>query len=456
MTPALSPASASQWLWRTLTSLRFTLLVLLTLALVAILGTLVPQGEPPAYYLERFGTTFGALLWRLGLANLYSGAWLLVPVSMLALNLLACLVKGLPQALRRAMTPLTWQAAEALPLRGRFIWPPEMKSSEVVAKVWRAELGRSQRLSLPGKEIFFCEKGRFRPLGPYLIHFGLLLVLWGALVGKLWGVEGKLVVHEGELAERFETLRPLTERVLPFQVRLERFQVNYYPQSGIPAEFRADLTFLRHGQEKKRAVCRVNEPVTFDGWTFYQSSYGAEPSGPLGFEICQGNLCHRLEAPVRHRVELPGGGAQFLIIKVEGNLQGLGPAVQMAFRDGPGHPRIFWVSLNHPQLADQPDSPFAQPAGYRFTLTSLPYRWYSVFQVKQDPGVWYVYSGFLLFLPGLFMAFFLRPQKWAVVLEKTPTGDKAGRLLGASPRAREAFEVRRERLLRRLQQGARE
>jgi cytochrome c biogenesis protein len=153
-------------------------------------------------------------------------------------------------------------------------------------------------------------------------------------------------------------------------------------------------------------------------------------------------------------VELPGGQAQIIALRLEGNLQGLGPAVQVAYKSGPGHPQIFWVSQDHPELAGKPDSPFRQPDEYRLTLTDLPLRYYSVFQVKKDPGVWWVYGGFILVLVGLLLAFFRPPQRWALVLQKKEDGSWAGRLLGAGPRAREAFGDRLQGLKEALKKGA--
>jgi cytochrome c biogenesis protein len=94
---------------------------------------------------------------------------------------------------------------------------------------------------------------------------------------------------------------------------------------------------------------------------------------------------------------------------------------------------------DHPEMQQS-------PGPYRFAVESLPYQFYSVFQVKHDPGVWWVYAGFLLFLPGFYLAFFRPHQRWALVLEQSPQGGWKVRLLGASPRAREDFEVRQSRL----------
>jgi hypothetical protein len=78
-------------------------------------------------------------------------------------------------------------------------------------------------------------------------------------------------------------------------------------------------------------------------------------------------------------------------------------------------------------------------------VESIPFSYYSVFQVKHDPGVGWVYAGFLLFLPGLYLAFFRPVERWALVVAKRQ-GKWQGRLLGASPRHREEFAARQERL----------
>lgn len=432
------------WLWGSLTSIRLTVSLLLILALVAVIGTVVPQDQPSAYYLQRFGAGLGSLLGRGGFNRIYFSPWFLAPVGLLAANILACLVHGLPRALRRSFRPFTWEMALTLPERGRFHWRGGDHPPALVADILRRELGPHQKQTFPDREIYFYARGRFRPVGPYLVHLALLLVLTGGLIGKFWGIEGRLMLPEGNTAQTFDLDRGV-EQPLKFQVRLERFQVRFYPD-GTPQEYRSDLTFLREGTEAARAICRVNEPASFGGLTFYQASYGVQPAGPILLNVRHGNFNQNLEVPFRRIVDLPGGEAQIMVVRLEGDLQGYGPALQVAYRQGPGHPLIFWVLKDHPDLAEQ-------PGPYHFTVASLPLQYYSVFQVKHDPGVGWVYAGFLLFLPGLYLAFFRPSQRWAVVLEKTPKGGWKGTLRGVSPRAREAFAARQEKLLELLKKG---
>jgi cytochrome c biogenesis protein len=428
-------------LWAWLTSIRLTVVLLLILAVLAVVGIILPQDQPPGFYLARFGETWGGLLYLGGFSRLYYSIWLLAPLTLLALNILACLVHGLPQALRRCFQPFTWETALTLPERAKISWRPGADPREPAAHILRRELGRARRQVLTNREILFLEKGRWRPLGPYLVHLALLFILAGGLIGKFWGVEGTLPVLQGETAQAFRSGR--SKIPLDFQVRLDRFQVQYYTKGGTPKEFRSDLTFLRDGKEVARAVCRVNHPVTFGGLTFYQASYGSQPAGPVRLLVLHGDQKEILEVPERQLVDLPGGQGQVMALGVDGNFRGFGPAVQLAYKSGPQHPQIFMVLKDHPEM--QP------PTGpYRFAVESLPYQFYSVFQVKHDPGVWWVYAGFLLFLPGFYLAFLRPHQRWALVLEPTPQGDWKGRLLGASPRAREDFEVRQRRLCEEL------
>jgi cytochrome c biogenesis protein len=433
------------WLWRTLTSIRLTVFLLLILAAVAVIGTVLPQNEPPNQYLGHFGPFWGELLWRAGFTNVFFSPWFLVPIGLLTANILACVVHGLPQAIKRCSQPLTGETALTLPDRGQVTWPAGVDPHPLITAVLRRELGHCRRETRSDKEIYLLERGRFRPLAPYLIHIAILSILAGGLIGKFWGVSGQLALGQGQMASAYQ-VGPRAEKPLHFQVRLDKFQVSYYEPGSAPKEFRSDLTFFEKGREVSQATCRVNEPVNFGGLTFYQASYGTDSTGPIRLKMQMGNFNQTIEVPFHRLEELPGGRGQIFAMRVDGNLQGYGPAVLLALKTATGHPQVFWVLKEHPELGEQ-------PGPYRFTAESIPFTFYSVFQVRYDPGVWWVYTGFLLFLPGLYLAFFRPTERWALVLSQTPGGKWQGRLLGTSPRRPEEFAAHQERLLMELKRG---
>jgi cytochrome c biogenesis protein len=78
------------WLRGTLTSIRLTVFLPLILAAVAVIGTAVPQNQPPNLYISRYGDVWGELLWRGGFIGVYFSPWFLGPICLLAMNILAC------------------------------------------------------------------------------------------------------------------------------------------------------------------------------------------------------------------------------------------------------------------------------------------------------------------------------------------------------------------------------
>ncbi len=419
---SISPSPLGR-LWKTLTSLRLTLILLIILAGVSLVGTVRVQ--------------------------VFDTIWFLAPLGVLVLNLVACLIRGLPQAVHRCRQPLTPAAALELPERARFTWPAEPDPREQAGKALRRELGPVQQEVVGEQTVYFWERGRFRPLGPYVVHLALLVILTGALLGKFMGVEGQLNLMEGETAKDFTVGEK--EKLLGFTAHLDRFQVFYYPD-GTPREFRSDLTFTKPGVAPKKVVCRVNEPVSFGDYTFYQSSYG----NVLRLEVKEGENSKMVEAAVGQTVMIPGSETHFRVLEYQPDLvmpeddqeKHLGPAARLVYWEPDGRPRLVVILENQPELTDQ-----HQSGPYRFYLKGT--KSFSVLQVKHDPGVWWVYAGFLLLLPGFYLAFLRPAERWALVLQPGKKGAWEARLRGAAPRARETFQDRLERLQELLKKGGR-
>jgi cytochrome c biogenesis protein len=61
---------------------------------------------------------------------------------------------------------------------------------------------------------------------------------------------------------------------LGFELRVNDFSLTYY-DNGAPKEYRSDLTVIDNGQEVLNKSIVVNDPLSYKGFTFYQSSYQA-------------------------------------------------------------------------------------------------------------------------------------------------------------------------------------
>ncbi|WP_449243756.1 cytochrome c biogenesis protein ResB [Desulfobacca acetoxidans] len=434
-------------LWDGLTSIRLALLSLLLLAVVAIIGTLLPQGQSWEFYQERFGNLLGELFWRLGLFDVYRSPLFLMIIGLFMVNLTACSLKRLPEALRVFQRRPELEVYKILPPRLQFTLPVHDKAtSERMDKALRSILGCALEVQDQRTAWRLYQRGRWGRLGPYLIHLSIMVIVGGGVIGGIWGYQGRMDLLEGQSANTLALSDSDRSRPLDFTVRLDRFQVDFYP-NGSPREFRSDLTFRKSGQENHSAVCRVNHPVAFDGLSFYQSSYEALPRAAvkLGVQVAGRHLV--LEAPLRRRLPLPDGRGMVMVLRLEPDLGGMGPALQLAYRsDAAGHPRIVWV------LADRSQKQLPQPGPHIFSVEEVEITYRSGLLVKYDPGVWLVYLGFLLILPGCWLALFTPRQRWAVALAPQKSGELTITIHGVGDRHKYAFQRRLARLEAKLKE----
>lgn len=116
-----------------------------------------------------------------------------------------------------------------------------------------------------------------------LNHAGLWIALAAALFGAPDREEYKMIAPlnrpEYNVIDASGALHPL-----PFTVCLNKFELEYYPQSGspkVPKRFCSYLT-LKHKDRIRQIPVEVNAPARFKGYSIYQDGYdqsqGAESS----------------------------------------------------------------------------------------------------------------------------------------------------------------------------------
>jgi hypothetical protein len=67
--------------------------------------------------------------------------------------------------------------------------------------------------------------------------------------------------------------------VMPFTLKLDKFTAAFHPGTMRPAKFISNVTRLENGGEAK-ATIQMNEPMRYEGLTFFQASYGPPGAGP--------------------------------------------------------------------------------------------------------------------------------------------------------------------------------
>ena len=431
--------------WDALASLRLTMFLLIALALVSIIGTVIPQGNLDPQYIAAIGGEQGnrfKLYSLLGFFNMYHSWWFLGLLVLLSANLLACSLKRLPQVWRTAFRPepLLTAGVERSATCCRTLPLASGSNPDRLTTLLTAKLGRPIISQQDGQTHLFAQRRPWARLAAYLVHASIILIFIGAIIGNLFGFKGFVAIPEGETVNSF-TDRQGTVRPLGFELRCDQFTVSYYPaQDGhnpMPKEYKSILTLTENGKEVpgyKHARLIVNEPLTYRGITFYQSSYGT--IGSHQFRIGEGPQGQNLTLASDGTAHLPDGSSMHVVEAVQDVSPFLpgksGPAARIDI-----HPARGGATLDLIVFANHPDDNRAEAA--RLGLPVITYlggseRSYTGLQVNKDPGVWVVWAGCLLLCVALYVAFFMPHQRVWVRIE-----DHQLTIAGHTTRGQESF-----------------
>jgi len=397
-------------LWDFFCSLKLSISLLIGLAVTSIIGTIVPQGNIPPEYLQTISESKFKLYQSLSFFDMYHSWWFMLLLYMLTVNLVACSIKRLPRVWKMVSEP---QLVMDEGLEKSLSLTHEFKiSGDAVAKL---KDFLANTVSTPvvtekdGAVHLFAQKMPWCRLGVYVVHLSIIIVFIGALIGSFFGYKAFANIVEGTSVDTVFTQKEKPIK-LDFAVKCENFSVSYY-NTGAPREFKSILTILENGQPVKgyeKIPVIVNDPLSYKGITFYQSSYGqANEGSAYHFNISRrggGGSVH-LDLKKGERATLDGGATLEVMEATQDVRQFMpefsGPAAKVMLKMPGRNPESFIVFKNHPEIEEQRKGELVlQYAGADEKL-------YTGLQVAKDPGVWIVWFGCALMTIGIIMAFFL-------------------------------------------------
>ncbi len=332
---------------------------------------------------------------------------------------------------------------------------------------------------------FITQKGVYSRFGVYITHVSILLVFIGALIGAFFGFKAFLNLPEGA-ASNVVYLRnePMWDKImaslgiakspvipspdggvpsmpLGYYVRCDSFDVDYYVNAmgiptGMPSEYHSTLSvFDLNGQKLFDKRIRVNDPLTHHGITFYQSSYGTIPEGkgkiilnikPKNNPQAEGETVvldpgeskyvKSIDRTIKalsfspYGVRNPDTG-EVQYYRTE-NDEFVNPTVELeVFKAGKPLYKTTVMKLD-PTGPNMPED---------YTIRFVEY-WgarYTGLQVTKDPGVWVVYTGFIMLCIGPLIAFFGSHKKlWVIIQDRK--GQAVVTVAGSANRNRIGFE----------------
>ncbi len=392
-------------------SVKLALFTLFLLATTSIIGTVIPQKESFGWYAQNYSESTAKIFQVLSIPDMYNSWWFLGLLTLLSINLIVCSFDRFPGV---------WKQIKADNLATNLTRLPKMrlsdawvsgKSEETLAteltnslarKGWQA--GHRRR---DNSLLLFAQKGAMTRTGVYIVHASILMIFLGAIIGEMYGFKGSVMLPETKATHSIFEFGSGKAIDLGFEVRCERFEIEFY-DSGMPKAYRSQLTILEDGKITMEKEIVVNDPLTYNGITFYQSSYQGYEDFLLTVTDQESGKDETVVLPFQQRSDLPTHGAAIGVINAETTGQSI-TRMKVWFNDEQGPASIFWLKAGDQVTVERPGKKYSV-AGKQMYATGL--------QVARDPGVWVVYIGCGMMILGLFIAFFMSHRRIWILLTK--------------------------------------
>lgn len=127
----------------------------------------------------------------------------------------------------------------------------------------------------------FCRQKIWKNLPSFILHFSFVVIFFGAITTALTGKKGFFYLREGEVSSVYID-KTGKQYNLPFQVRLDNFNIEYYSGTETPSDYVSQLTCTPF--DGKKSFCTkvsMNHILTSRGFRFYQTSFDDDLKGSV-------------------------------------------------------------------------------------------------------------------------------------------------------------------------------
>jgi cytochrome c biogenesis protein len=410
-----------------LISYRFAVVVISILLAASAAGWILTELIPPDFpqriqiYRERWGDTAARLIDRGNLYDPFHSVWYRAVLALFLSVLTTCLVTRWKQFLQRSLRitvpdreePLRKRRVRTeieLPrgTRGTGASGPGVETSPsddpLMEKTRRFLRRRGYAVRVERREgvyFFAAVAGRWRFLGNFLFHLGILVITVGAVIGSFWGRSGFVY---GTIGDKLP-LPGSRDSVLVEDFRIlttDRDEIRDYI-STVAIVNGDDDTLLAGDIE-------VNHPLRYGGLNIYQSSYFVAENEFVSAVVSLSRGGEQIDLKRGNSIALaerglsiePGRFIPDFRMGPEGpysaspSLQN--PALEIEIK-GMGRVERGWLFLNHPRFNSKFDFPVSP------ILVEIEPLYYTGLQVSYNPGEHVLMAGILLGTVGLVLLY---------------------------------------------------
>ena len=391
-----------QRFFRSLADLRFAITILLIIASFSIIGTVIEQDQSIETYKLNYPITnrvFGFLSWdiilKFGLDHVYKTWWFITFIILFGVSLLTCtILQQLPglKISRRCQFFRTAQQFQRLKISTKL---QDYNFQKFLFKIKETQYSIFQQ-----KNIIYAYKGLIGRIAPIIVHFSMILILIGTVVGAVNGFKAQEIVPKTETFHIQNILSNGQFTSIPkVSTRINDFWITYTKQTTIN-QFYSDISILNiEGNEIERKTIFVNSPARYRGINYYQTDWNL-----IGLRI-KDQQSQLLQYPL---INLGNAQNKIWITWIPDNLE-LKQGIILLIDNLQGYCSIyneFGQFLGNLEINETFNNNFPITLVDILSSTGL--------QIKTDPGIPLIYTGFFFLMLSTLISYITYSQIWVV------------------------------------------
>lgn len=391
-----------QKFFRVIADLRFAIFILLVISFCSIAGTIIEQDQSIETYKMNYPLTnpvFGFLSWDLilqfGLDHVYKTWWFFSLILLFGISLISCTFLQQLPSLKIA------RRCQFFRTTGQFY---RLKFSTILNNFSLNKILltiKDNRYSIfQQKNIIYCYKGLIGRIAPIIVHFSMILVLLGTIIGSLFGFKAQEIVPK---TETFHIQNILNNGQLTFvpktSARINDFWITFTKNKTI-SQFYSDISILdNQGNETNRKTISVNYPLISNSVYYYQTDWNLIG---LRFQNLKNEI---IEYPL---INVFSNQSKVWLTWISNN-SSLNEGIITIIDNLEGYCSIY--NENGQFLGN---IELNETMNLKMPLTFLEIISSTGLQIKTDPGIPIIYLGFFFLMISTLISYITYSQVWII------------------------------------------
>lgn len=402
------------------------------------MGTVIIQESTSeaSHIEELYSVTTIQIFTKLGFFNIYHSPFYVGAILILVINLIACTYRRIPRDLQTNKKLAEDFSPETMKTQnGVKSVNSNRTAGEVVQVIQKTFKSAGYRLKERGPNIWLARKGTIARLGFYISHIGVFVILAGAAISSLFGLEGMIWLLPGEKTDRFHVQDNSVEVPLGFMLQCDDFEIDYY-DNGMVDQFRSEISVIDSDSPALEHTLLVNHPLSHGGFRFFQSSYQQYGAKSVELNVVFGSESIKVtteQIPFEKSISInPDHKITIRLKRFEpdfyfdpkgqastksGKLNN--PAVLLELQELNQSPQQKWIFSNFPEM-----NALSTSSGTKVVFQKANPGYATGIQVSRDPGSDLIWLGSIVMIGGLIIIFFISAQAFQVTIVPLEEGSR--------------------------------